>query len=52
MDEVAGGLHPFSSAPEPKRRFQPSKWEAKKVVALVRAIRRGWIKARSAPPPC
>lgn len=36
--------HPLSSAPEPKRRFIPSKWEAKKVVKLVRAIRKGWIK--------
>ncbi|MCO5574126.1 hypothetical protein L7F22_027905 [Adiantum nelumboides] len=36
--------HPLSSAPEPKRRFIPSKWEAKKVVKLVRAIRNGWIK--------
>lgn len=25
-------LHPLSSAPEPKRRFQPSKWEEKKWV--------------------
>lgn len=23
--------HPLSNAPEPKRRFIPSKWEAKKV---------------------
>ena len=37
-------IHPMSSAPEPKRRFVPSKWEAKKVVKLVRALRRGWIK--------
>ncbi|CAD6261996.1 unnamed protein product [Miscanthus lutarioriparius] len=36
--------HPLSSAPEPKRRFVPSKWEHKKVVKLVRAIRNGWIK--------
>jgi len=36
--------HPLSSAPEPKRRFVPSKWEQKKVVKLVRAIRNGWIK--------
>eukprot|EP00249_Psilotum_nudum_P016440 c25825_g1_i1 orf=239-2530(+) len=36
--------HPLSSAPVPKRRFVPSKWEAKKVVKLVRAIRKGWIK--------
>ena len=34
---------PLSSAPEPKRRFIPSKWEAKRVVRLVRALRRGWI---------
>ncbi|CAD5320946.1 unnamed protein product [Arabidopsis thaliana] len=37
-------IHPLSSAPEPKRRFIPSKWEAKKVVKIVRAIRKGWIK--------
>ncbi|CAN7008052.1 unnamed protein product [Brassica rapa subsp. trilocularis] len=37
-------IHPLSSAPEPKRRFIPSKWEAKKVVKLVRAIRKGLIK--------
>lgn len=24
--------HPLSAAPEPKRRFIPSKWEAKKVL--------------------
>ncbi|OAY83414.1 Ribosome biogenesis protein BOP [Ananas comosus] len=36
--------HPLSSAPEPKRRFIRSKWEDKKVVRLVRAIRKGWIK--------
>ncbi|XP_010522988.1 PREDICTED: ribosome biogenesis protein BOP1 homolog isoform X2 [Tarenaya hassleriana] len=36
--------HPLSSAPEPKRRFLPSKWEAKKVVKYVRAIRQGLIK--------
>ncbi|XP_066306279.1 ribosome biogenesis protein BOP1 homolog isoform X2 [Miscanthus floridulus] len=36
--------HPLSSAPEPKRRFVPSKWEQKKAVKLVRAIRNGWIK--------
>ncbi|XP_071724577.1 ribosome biogenesis protein BOP1 homolog [Rutidosis leptorrhynchoides] len=36
--------HPLSSAPEPKRRFIPSKWEAKKVIKLVRAIRKGVIK--------
>lgn len=36
--------HPLSNAPEPKRRFIPSKWEHKKVVALRRAIRKGLIK--------
>lgn len=75
-------IHPLSSAPEPKRRFIPSKWEEKKcvppcvpqscvpactasvcigasasfqhlsnvcncyrIVRLVRALRKGWIKA-------
>ncbi|OMO61079.1 hypothetical protein COLO4_33567 [Corchorus olitorius] len=37
-------IHPLSNAPEPKRRFIPSKWESKKVVQYVRAIRKGWIK--------
>lgn len=37
-------MHPLSNAPEPKRRFIPSKWESKKVVAYVRAIRKGLIK--------
>ncbi|KAG0478999.1 hypothetical protein HPP92_013718 [Vanilla planifolia] len=36
--------HPLSNAPEPKRRFIPSKWEHKKVVQYIRAIRKGWIK--------
>jgi len=27
-------LHPLSSAPEPKRRFQPSKWEEKKCASV------------------
>jgi ribosome biogenesis protein ERB1 len=35
---------PLSGAPEPKRRFVPSKWEEQKVVKLVRALRRGWLK--------
>ena len=29
---------PMQNAPEPKRRFMPSKWEEKKVVRLVRAL--------------
>jgi BOP1NT (NUC169) domain len=39
-----GVVHPISSGPEPKRRFVPSAWEAKRVVKLIRALRRGWIK--------
>lgn len=39
-----GAKHPLSNAPEPKRRFVPSKWESKKVVEYVRAIRKGLIK--------
>ncbi|KAI9845343.1 MAG: Ribosome biogenesis protein erb1 [Sclerophora amabilis] len=34
---------PLSAAPEPKRRFVPSKHEAKRVMKLVRAIRSGHI---------
>lgn len=34
---------PLSAAPEPKRRFVPSKHEAKRVAQLVRAIREGKI---------
>ena len=34
---------PLSSAPEPKRRFVPSKHEAERVMKLVRAIREGRI---------
>ncbi|KAK9914855.1 hypothetical protein WJX75_001346 [Coccomyxa subellipsoidea] len=37
-------IHSLSQAPEPKRRFMPSKWEEKKIVKLVRALRKGWIK--------
>lgn len=36
-------IHPLSSAPEPKRRFIPSKWEAKKIMKIVKSIRKGWI---------
>lgn len=34
---------PLSSAPEPKRRFLPSKHEAKRIAKLVRAIKEGKI---------
>ncbi|KAL8488580.1 hypothetical protein ACS0TY_024748 [Phlomoides rotata] len=39
-----GAKHPLSNAPEPKRRFIPSKWESKMVLRYVRAIRKGLIK--------
>ncbi|KAF8450788.1 NUC169 domain-containing protein [Boletus edulis BED1] len=34
---------PLSAAPEPKRRWLPSKWEKQKIMKIVRAIRRGRI---------
>jgi ribosome biogenesis protein ERB1 len=40
-------IHPLSAVPEPKRRFLPSKWEHKKVMKIVRAIRNGWIVPRN-----
>lgn len=36
-------LMPLSAAPEPKRRFIPSKHEAKRIMKIVRAIREGRI---------
>eukprot|EP00744_Colponema_vietnamica_P002685 GILI01004181.1.p1 GENE.GILI01004181.1~~GILI01004181.1.p1 ORF type:complete len:673 (+),score=203.38 GILI01004181.1:721-2739(+) len=47
FDYPDGKIHPIGSEPEPKRRFLPSKWEAKKITKLVKAIREGRIK----PPP-
>jgi len=41
---------PLSAAPEPKRRFVPSKHEAKRVVKIVRAIREGRILPYKLPP--
>uniref|UniRef100_A0A7S0RRE2 Ribosome biogenesis protein BOP1 homolog n=1 Tax=Chlamydomonas leiostraca TaxID=1034604 RepID=A0A7S0RRE2_9CHLO len=35
---------PINDAPIPKRRFIPSKHEEAKIVKLVRAIRKGWLK--------
>ena len=40
---------PLSAAPEPKRRFLPSKHEAKRVAKLVRAIREGRILPYKTP---
>jgi ribosome biogenesis protein ERB1 len=36
-------VNPINNAPEPKRRFIPSKWEHKTVMKIVRAIRAGLI---------
>ncbi|KAI1333102.1 BOP1NT domain-containing protein [Xylariaceae sp. FL0255] len=40
---------PLSSAPEPKRRFLPSKHEAKRIMKLVKAIREGRILPYKSP---
>ena len=42
---------PLSAAPEPKRRFVPSKHEAKRVMKIVRAIREGRILPYRPPRP-
>lgn len=39
-------IHPVSGAIDPKSRHIPSKWEHKKIVKIVRAIRKGWIKPK------
>ncbi|KAM6495564.1 BOP1NT (NUC169) domain containing protein [Amanita muscaria] len=36
-------IMPLSAAPEPKRRWVPSRWEKQKVMKIVRAIRQGRI---------
>lgn len=36
-------IMPLSAAPEPKRRWLPSKWEKQKIMKIVRAIRQGRI---------
>lgn len=45
VDYFSGVLQetPISAAPEPKRRFVPSKYEQKRVIKIVRAIREGRI---------
>ena len=42
-------IMPLSAAPEPKRRFIPSKHEAKRVMKIVKAIREGRIKPYKPP---
>ncbi|KAJ6245454.1 ribosome biogenesis protein bop1 block of proliferation 1 protein [Anaeramoeba flamelloides] len=39
FDHPEGKIHPLTNAPEPKRRFVPSKYEAKEVIRIVKAIR-------------
>lgn len=48
LDEYADHIHPLTNRPEPKSRFIPSKWEAKKVRRLAKAIRAGDIKLEKA----
>jgi ribosome biogenesis protein ERB1 len=40
-------MHPLNSAPEPKRRFLPSRHEARTVIKMVRAMRAGTLKRPS-----
>ncbi|PSK37463.1 hypothetical protein B9Z65_2205 [Elsinoe australis] len=42
-------IMPLSAAPEPKRRFVPSKHEQKRVMKMVRAIKEGRIQPYKAP---
>ncbi|OCK76278.1 BOP1NT-domain-containing protein [Lepidopterella palustris CBS 459.81] len=42
-------IMPLSAAPEPKRRFIPSKHEAKRVMKIVKAIREGRIQPYKTP---
>eukprot|EP01100_Stratorugosa_tubuloviscum_P012848 TRINITY_DN621_c0_g1_i4.p1 TRINITY_DN621_c0_g1~~TRINITY_DN621_c0_g1_i4.p1 ORF type:complete len:835 (+),score=330.60 TRINITY_DN621_c0_g1_i4:105-2609(+) len=37
-------IHPITGGTEPKSRFIPSKWEAKRIAKLVTAYKKGWIK--------
>ncbi|XP_065066658.1 ribosome biogenesis protein bop1-like [Rhopilema esculentum] len=40
-------IHPIKDNPEAKSSFIPSKWEHKRIIKIVRAIRNGWIKPKS-----
>jgi ribosome biogenesis protein ERB1 len=40
----SGGIHPLINPTAPKAGFVPSKWEAKKVIKIIRAMRRGDIR--------
>ncbi|XP_062500949.1 ribosome biogenesis protein bop1-B-like [Corticium candelabrum] len=39
-------LHPLVDKPPVKKNFVPSKWEHKRIMKIVRAIRNGWIKPK------
>ena len=43
IDNEKKFIHPFS-VNEPKRRFQPSKWERLRVNKMVQALKKGWLK--------
>ena len=45
--ELKQDIHPMSSAPIPKRRFQPSKWERLKIKKIVKAMKLGWLKPKA-----
>jgi len=40
-------LHPIKDNPDSKQSFMPSKWEHKRVMKLVHAIKNGWIKPKT-----
>jgi ribosome biogenesis protein ERB1 len=44
LEDNKDWFHPISNAPAPKSRFIPSKWEARRIAYLVKAMRGGWIK--------
>lgn len=41
-------IHPVIDAPEPKRRFLPSKWEKMKIMKLVKLIKEGKLRRGNA----
>ena len=43
-------LLPLSLIPKPKSSFIPSKWEHRKIIKLMHAIRMGWIKPHTQGP--
>lgn len=43
LDNEKEFMHPFNIN-EPKRRFQPSKWERLKINKFVKALKNGWMK--------